>query len=254
MASGPSKVNSTTTQEPPSYLQPLLQTAGAAALGGFTGQGTEIATGTTGVPQKKLNYFQKKFGDDLTGANPQQRARMKNKFGIDFQTIGGAPGYSGPPLTDGNTPFQGPVQAGGTAGTDRDYSMPNSGANLIGQGQNLVSQTLQGDFLSPTSNPYLEAQFNQGADLITNRLNTSFARSGRDLAAGRPAAADELGNFAANLYGNAYNFERGMQQNALNQAQGYDPLNLFINRLAGIVPNAGGVVSSQQPVFKTGLF
>lgn len=238
MSSGPSNVNSTTTQEPPSYLQPLLQTAGAAAMGNFTGQGTEIATGTTGVPQKKLNYFQKKFGDDLTGANAQQRARMQNKFGIDFQTIGG--GYGG-----------------STAGTDRDYTIPGqsaAGNNLIGQGQDLVSQTLQGQFLSPNSNPYLQAQFNEGADQITNRLNTSFARSGRDLAAGRPAAADDLGNFAANLYGNAYNMERGMQQNALNQAQGYDPLNLFINRLAGIVPNAGGVVSSQQPVFKTGLF
>lgn len=234
---GPDNVTSTQTTEPPSYLQPLLQTAGAAAAGDFTGRGTEVATGLGGVPQKKLNYFQKKFGDDLTGANPQQRARMAQKFGIDFQTIGGG-GY-------------GPT----TAGTDRDYTIPNGGGSgLIGQGQDLVSQTLQGQFLSPNTNPYLDAQFNRGADQITNRLNTSFARSGRDIAAGRPAAADELGTFAANLYGNAYNFERGMQQNALAGAQQFDPLNLFINRLAGIVPNAGGVTSASQPVFKTGLF
>lgn len=224
MASGPKNVNSTTTTEPPSYLQPLLQTAGAAALGGFTGQGTELPTGIGGVPDKKLAYFQKKFGDDLTGANPQQRARMQSKFGIGFNTVGGMDG-SGLP-----------------------------GGGLIGQGQDLLSNTLQGKFLSPDSNPYLEANFNRGADLITNRLNTSFARSGRNLEAGRPAAADDLGSFASQLFGNAYNFERGMQQNALSQSQAYDPLNLLINRLAGIIPNAGGVTSSQQPVFRTGLF
>lgn len=239
MASGPSNVNSTTTSEPPSYLQGPLQTAAAAVTGQFTGQPTEIPTGLGGVPGKKLSYFQKKFGDDLTGANAQQRARMQNKFGIDFQTIGGSP------------------YGGSTAGTDRDYTIPGqspAGNDLIGSGQNLINQTLQGQFLSPETNPYLGQAFEQGADRITNRLNTSFARSGRDLGAGRPAAADELGTFAANLYGNAYNQERGLQQNALSQAQGYDPLNLMINRLAGIVPNAGGVTSSRQPVFKTGLF
>jgi len=128
------------------------------------------------------------------------------------------------------------------------------GSNLLPSAQGLVQDTLGGKFLSPDSNPYLEATFNRGADLIQNRLNTSFGSQGRDLAAARPAAADELGSFASQLFGNAYNFERQNQIGAADQAQSFDPLNQFINRLAGLIPGAGGSTQSTQPVFRTGLF
>lgn len=128
------------------------------------------------------------------------------------------------------------------------------GSNLLPTAQGLTQSTLEGKFLSPESNPYLSATFNQGADRILQRLNTGFGQSGRDLAAARPAGADELGSFASSLYGNAYNFERGNQIGAISDANAQDPLNLFINRLAGIIPGAGGSTQSTQPVFKTGLF
>ena len=92
-------------------------------------------------------------------------------------------------------------------------------------------------------NPYtsLDTQFNRAADLTQNRLSTEFASSGRNLGASFPARSDELQTLASNIY----------DPSKLLQ---FDPTNMLINRLAGIIPGAGGTSQSTQPVFKTGLF
>ena len=252
MSSGPRNVTSTTNTEPPAYLVPGLTAASNAAASQFFGQpmstnvgagGVTTGTAPPGLPQGKLNYFQNKFGQDFSRANPKQRRRMEAKFGFDF-----SPQFTTP---TGGGQFD-------TSGTDRDLTgipgMTGGGSGLIGQSQDLIGQTIAGDFLSPGSNPYLDQTFQRGADAITNRLNTNFARSGRDLAAARPAAADDLGTFASQLYGDNLRFERGNQIGAARDALDFDPLNLFINRLAGIIPGAGGTTQSTQPVFRTGLF
>lgn len=119
---------------------------------------------------------------------------------------------------------------------------------------NLVNDTLQGDFLSPESNPFLQQTFNRAADLTQGRLATEFAGAGRNLGASLPARSDELQTLASNIYGGNFQAERDRQVNAVGQSQGFDPLNQYINRLAGLIPNAGGVTTSQQPIFRTGLF
>lgn len=134
-------------------------------------------------------------------------------------------------------------------------SFQNSGGQqLIGQGQDLLSSTLQGDFLSPDSNPFLEGTFNRAADLTRTRLASEFAGNNRDLAASAPARSEELQTLASNIFGGNYARERGIQQQALSQAQQFDPLNILGNRIAGIIPGAGGSTQSTQPVFSTGLF
>lgn len=105
--------------------------------------------------------------------------------------------------------------------------------------RNLVGETLRGSFLDPSTNPHLQRTFDIGADAITNRLNTNFARSGRDLAAGRPAAADELGRFAADLFGSNFQAERDRQVAAVGQEAATNPLNQAIERLRGIIPISG---------------
>lgn len=92
-------------------------------------------------------------------------------------------------------------------------------------------------------NPFtsLDAQFGRAADLTRTRLSSEFAGQGRNLDAALPARSDELQTLAANIYD---------PQNLL----AFDPTNMLINRLAGIIPGAGGSTQSTQPVFRTGLF
>jgi len=131
---------------------------------------------------------------------------------------------------------------------------PQPGQGLIPTGQNLLQQTLQGDFLSPDTNPFLAGTFNRAADLTQNRLASEFAGAGRDLGASLPARSEELQTLASNIFGGNFARERGLQTAALDQAQTFDPLNRIINQLAGIIPGAGGSTQSTQPVFRTGLF
>jgi hypothetical protein len=99
------------------------------------------------------------------------------------------------------------------------------------------------NFRTGDLNPYtsLDMQFNRAADLTRNRLSSEFAGMGRNLDAAAPARSDELQTLAANIYN---------PQNLL----AFDPTNMLINRLAGIIPGAGGSTQSTQPFFKSGLF
>lgn len=133
-------------------------------------------------------------------------------------------------------------------------NLTNSGDRLIGESQNLVSDTLRGDYLNPDTNPYLQQTFNRAADLTQGRLDTQFSGAGRNLGASYPARSEELQTLASNIFGGNYQAERGRQDAAVTSAQGLDPLNMMINRLAGVIPGAGGVTTSTQPVFKQGLF
>lgn len=130
----------------------------------------------------------------------------------------------------------------------------NSGPDLNRQAQELTAQNLRGDFLSPDTNPFLKGTFDRAADLTRGRLDTEFAGAGRNLGASQPARSEELQTLASNIYGGNYQQERDRQQSGIGQSQTLDPLNQFINRIAGVVPGAGGVVSSTQPVYRTGLF
>lgn len=101
-----------------------------------------------------------------------------------------------------------------------------------------------GDFRSGGGiNPFtsLDQQFSRASDLTQNRLSSEFAGAGRNLGASYPARSDELQTLAGSIYS---------PQNLLQ----FDPTNMLIDRLAGIIPGAGGVTKSTQPVFKTGIF
>lgn len=217
MSRGPSQVTSTTETEPPAFLLGPLTTAANAAQSAFTG-GQPGAFGGGGTP----------FGGGRRGG---RGGRVGGAFGELPEFGGGLPGAG--------------IQAGAAGG-------PGSG--LIGQGQNLISQTLGGEFLDPSTNPFLASTFNRAADLTQGRLQTEFAGAGRNLGAALPARSEELQTLSSNIFGQNFQAERDRQQAALSSAQGFDPLNLLINRLAGIIPGAGGSTQSTQPVFRTGIF
>ena len=150
--------------------------------------------------------------------------------------------------------LRGPLEHGVTAAEGQFRDSSDAGNALIGQSQDLVGSTLKGDFLSPDSNPFLQGTFDRAADLTKGRLDSEFSGAGRNLGAAAPARSDELQTLVSNIFGGNYQAERDRQVSAVGQASNLDPLNRFLNQLGTVIPGAGGTTTSQQPVFKTGLF
>tara|TARA_X000000950_G_C13816090_1_gene619866 strand:+ start:33 stop:863 length:831 start_codon:yes stop_codon:yes gene_type:complete len=94
-----------------------------------------------------------------------------------------------------------------------------AGNPLLNQSQNLASQTLSGDFLSPTTNPYSQGLFNQMADDVTSKVQSQFSRAGRlGSGANQEILADSLGRLANQVYGDQFNRERAIQAQTMQTA------------------------------------
>lgn len=137
--------------------------------------------------------------------------------------------------------------------------------------QSYATNVLSGN---PANNPYLNAEFQQGANQVQNQLASEFAGAGRNIIGSAPVQADEMNNLAAQLYGGAYNtgvqqqenaaalaptlenqqynaqqslFNAGAQQQGLAQQYIQAPqtfLNQFLSQVNG---NLGTTRSEQQP-------
>lgn len=141
--------------------------------------------------------------------------------------------------------------------------------------QQYITSTLGGNV---QQNPALNQLFSQGANQIQNQLASQFGGAGRNVGASAGLNAQALGNFGANLYGNAFNTEAGQQnaalaaapqnlqsqlgiQNALmgagqtvqNQSQNYiqAPQNFLNQYLAQVNGNLGSTQTS-TPAFNAG--
>ena len=80
---------------------------------------------------------------------------------------------------------------------------------LLASSQGEVNKILQGQYLSPTSNPYLQNLYNQMAGDVTSGVQSQFSKAGRlGSAANQAVLADELGQLANQVYGDQYNQER----------------------------------------------
>ena len=74
---------------------------------------------------------------------------------------------------------------------------------------------LQGQYLSPTTNPYSQALYNQMAGDVTSGVQSQFSKAGRlGSAANQAVLADELGQLANQVYGDQYNQERANMMTA----------------------------------------
>lgn len=103
----------------------------------------------------------------------------------------------------------------------------------IGQANQTLGQTAAGGMLG--SNPYLDAQFGAASDAVTRQfqqatmpgINATFGAAGRTgsgahtnaMGNAQQALGNQLGNMAANLYGGAYESERGRQMAAAGALQ-----------------------------------
>jgi hypothetical protein len=147
-----------------------------------------------------------------------------------------------------------PHLSGAMARADNRYNSTHgdAGRKLVPGAQDQLLQTIQGGYLN--SNPYLDQTFDRAAQRTQTQLSSEFAGQGRDLSAALPARSSQLQDLSAQIYGGNYQAERDRQVSAIDQAQGYDPLNMYINQIAGLIPGAGGSTQSTQPVFRQGLF
>lgn len=136
---------------------------------------------------------------------------------------------------------------------------------------NYTTSVLNGQ---PANNPYLNSEFQLGANQVQNQLESEFAGSGRNVIGSLPVQSDELNNLATQLYGGAYN--TGVQQqesaaanapNAVNTAMGLQtnlyntgqqvqnlaqqyiqaPQTFLSNYLQQVMPGAGATQTLQEP-------
>lgn len=127
------------------------------------------------------------------------------------------PGNTVVPFSDQTERALGLTEQRALNGSPVTDAAQNYATNVLGQAPSSQFGSAANPFASTAnpyggaSNPHLDATFNRAADQVVNRLNTSFAGSGRNIEAGRPAAADELGSLAAGIYAPAYESERNRQ-------------------------------------------
>lgn len=172
----PNQVTTTTTN-PPAYLQPFLEHG--------MGQARDLYN------RGPAQYYP---GQTVVGFSPE----TEQALGLQARRA-----LSGSAVTNYGNNFATRTLAGGQP-------------NTFGGGVNPYTGT--GGF-GAASNPHLDAMFNQAANQTQGRLQTEFAGGGRNLAAARPARAEELGNLATNIYGGAYESERNRGLQAFQGSQ-----------------------------------
>ena len=86
---------------------------------------------------------------------------------------------------------------------------------LLASSQNEINSILQGNYLSPTTNPYSQALYNQIAGDVTTGVQSQFSKAGRlGSGANQEILARELGKVGTQVYGDQYNRERENMVNA----------------------------------------
>ena len=94
-----------------------------------------------------------------------------------------------------------------------------AGSPLLNLSQQEANRILSGDYLSPTSNPYSQALFNQMADDVTSKVQSQFSAAGRlGSAANQEVLADSLGRLANEVYSDQFNRERDAMINTMSTA------------------------------------
>lgn len=93
----------------------------------------------------------------------------------------------------------------------------NQGDPATNAASSFITNTLGGNV---QQNPMLNQLFTQGAQQIQQQLGSQFGGAGRNIDASAGVTGQALGTFGANLFGNAFNTEAGLQTAALGAAPG----------------------------------
>ena len=95
------------------------------------------------------------------------------------------------------------------------------GNPLLGSAQGEVNKILQGDYLSPTSNPFLQGVANQVADNVTSQVQSQFTKAGRlGSGANQEILTKQLADAQNKLFADNFATERQRQFDAVQLAPG----------------------------------
>ena len=143
-----------------------------------------------------------------------------------------------------------------------------SGDNLTTQAQGQIGRTISGDYLHPSSNPYLAAAVSQALDPVQARVNSTFGGGGGNnfgSSAHAETLTKQLANTALPFYMQNYQQERDRQMGAtaaapsmayadldplfqVGQMQTQAPWDQLARYQGAVSGNYGGV--STQPYYK----
>jgi hypothetical protein len=111
-------------------------------------------------------------------------------------------------------PFSPEQQYGLAATTQR--AINGSPVNLAAQ--NNATATLNGDFMSPDSNPWLKGAYDTAANAATGRVNSIFNNNNFGGTAHQETLGRNLTELGDSIYGGNYQQERGRQMSAMGMA------------------------------------
>jgi len=168
------------------------------------GGGTPSNTTTTSVQQ--LPAW-------LNNANEYGASQAQNLY-----NQGGATYYPGNTVA----PFS-PMQEQYFSGVE---NLAQNGTPVENSATNQLTQTLNGAYLNPSSNPYLQDTFNSAANAVQQRLGSEYASQGRNPSMSLGAQADEMNQLATQIYGGNYANERENQMKALAYSPATDNMGL----------------------------
>jgi hypothetical protein len=95
-----------------------------------------------------------------------------------------------------------------------------AGSPTLNAANRNITDTLNGNYLSPNSNPYLQANVGQAMNDVTGRVNSQFNNNNFGGSAHQETLTRNLGDVSSQMYGQNYANERGNQLNAAGQSIG----------------------------------
>lgn len=185
-------------------MDPFSIFAGVGALGGLLGSGDNTTTQQTQLP----DYLQ-----------PYGPLYAQQGYNLSQQPYNPYPYETVAPFTQDQT-----------TAMDQVRQRAMSGSPVVNAAQQQQLNTINGQYLNPDTNPYLQQTYDQAADRVTDsfargtaaQTDARFTREGafggsawnEIQGANQQALGDSLSGLAANIYGNNYANERSRQQQA----------------------------------------